>query len=269
MDDIRRLRSVKLYACGCCENELSHVFKSFPPERRSFPALAALIIHEDLGNILFDTGYSQLIYENGIVSKIYNTLNRTFIRENETIISKLEADGISPDSVKRIILSHAHPDHIGALKLFRSYELISTPKVLNTLYTGNCFDLVFRNMVPENRPHMRALKKYSGKTIFDGFFRNTYDILGDGSIIGIELDGHAYGQLGIFLPEFELLLAADACWGTDLMDHAEKMRFIPRLIQHSYRQYIDTIKRLRAFSSFHPEIKIIFSHGAMQEKKYE
>ena len=269
MDDIRKVRSVKLYACGCCENELRHVFSGYPSEKRRFPALSVLITHERLGNILYDTGYSELIYENGLVSKIYNSLNRTYISKDETIISKLEADGISPDSVKKIIISHAHPDHIGALRLFGGYELISTPKVINTLYTGNCFDLVFRNMVPEKQPKLRALKKYNGKTIFDGYFKKTYDIFADGSVIGIELDGHADGQLGLFLPEYDLLFAADACWGEDLMPHAEKMRFIPKLIQHSYRQYLDSIKRLRAFSSEHPEIKIIFSHGAMQEKKYE
>ena len=89
MDDIRKVRSVKLYACGCCENELRHVFSGYPSEKRRFPALSVLITHERLGNILYDTGYSELIYENGLVSKIYNSLNRTYISKDETIISKL------------------------------------------------------------------------------------------------------------------------------------------------------------------------------------
>lgn len=264
-----KIKKIKLYSCGYCVNQLAHVFKGHKSEKRIFPALAVYIEHEKYGGILFDTGYSDLIYKNGIVSKLYNALNRTYVNESDRIDVKLKKDGIKPEHIRHIILSHAHPDHIAGLKFFKDYELISTAKVINTMYTGNALDLVFKNMIPEKGPDLRAVKKYKEKTIFDGYFKEVYDIFGDGALYGIDLSGHADGQMGLFLPEYDLLFAADACWGEDLACEVDRMRFIPRLIQDSYRSYRSCIKRLQSFSEAHPEIKIIYSHGGLEEKVYE
>ena len=265
----KKINKIRLYSCGYCVNQLSHVFRSYQKEIRKFPALSVLIEHDTYGNILYDTGYSPLIYQNGIVSKIYNTLNRTYVNENDTIITRLKYDNIDPGSINTIILSHAHPDHIAGLVYFQDYELISTAGVLNSLLTGNAFDLVFKNMVPRQGVNYRAVKPYSGSTIFDGYFKKVYDIFGDGSLIGIDLSGHADGQMGLWIPEYSLLLAADACWGKDLTKWVSKMRFIPKLIQDDYRKYAQCIRTLERFSRKHPEIKIIYSHGAAEEKTYE
>jgi glyoxylase-like metal-dependent hydrolase (beta-lactamase superfamily II) len=46
-------------------------------------------------------------------------------------------------------------------------------------------------------------------------FKTGYDLLGDGSIIGVELPGHAHGQMGIFARDDEgkvFFFVADAAW---------------------------------------------------------
>ena len=265
----KRIKSIKLYACGYCVNNLRHVFKKHPTDKRNFPALVVLIQHNTFGNILFDTGYSELIYRNHIVSMIYNLLNKTYVKQNDTILSKLTADGINAESIHKIILSHAHPDHIAGLQFFDDYELISTEKVIRTLQKGNAFQLVFRNMVPKSGVGFTVPKKYEGTTVFDGYFDEIYDVLGDGSVLGVDLSGHADGQLGIYLPEFKLLFAADACWGSDLLKEVGQMRFAARLIQTDYRKYVSAAETLERFSKENPDIKVIYSHGAMEEKQYE
>lgn len=265
----KSIKRVKLYACGCCKNDLGIVFRGHPTDKRTFPALVVLIEHNTVGNILYDTGYSELVYKNGLVSKIYNTLNKTFISENEIIDNRLRGDGIDPDSIDHIILSHAHPDHIGALKRFSGYELISTKEVFEKLDSGKKLSLTFTNMIPEDEYRRKIVRRCKNKGIFDGFFPEVYDVSGDGSIIGVRLDGHAEGQLGIFLPELKLFFAADSCWGEDLLSEIPKMRPLPRLIQNNYKKYAATAESLLRFKSDHPEIKIIFSHGAVKEKCYE
>ncbi len=262
-----KIVTVKLFECGYCVNDLGHVFKGYRSEKRRFPALAVLLKHSELGCILYDTGYSKLIYDNKLVSKIYNLLNRTYVAETDMISSKLMENEINPSEIKNIILSHAHPDHIAGLKYFRDYELVSTPVVLNTLCTGNAFDLVFKNMIPTSGVKLRALKPYKGSTIFDGYFDRIFDVFGDGSVIGVELNGHAQGQLGIYIPGYELFFAADACWGEDLMKYVGRMRLIPRLIQDSYRQYRETIITLKRFSKDYPGIRIIYSHGRSENEQ--
>lgn len=265
----KSIKRIKLYACGCCKNDLGIVFRGHPKDKRKFPALVVLIEHEEIGNILYDTGYSELVYQNGIVSKIYNALNKTYISENEIIDNRLREDGIPPDSIDHIILSHAHPDHIGALKRFSRYELISTKEVFDKLDSGKKLSLTFGNMVPLDEYRRKILRPSKEKGVFEGYFDEVYDVFGDGSVIGVRLDGHAEGQLGIFFPEWNLFFAADACWGEDLLTEIPKMNPLPRLIQNNYKKYAATAEKLLRFTADHPEIKIIYSHGAAEEKSYE
>lgn len=265
----KRITKIKLYKCGYCKNNLRHMFQRHKKEIRDFPALAVLIQHKELGNILYDTGYSELIYKNHFVSFLYNTVNRAYVKESDTIVSQLMSDGIEPDSIGKIILSHAHPDHIGGLKLFEGYELLSTKKVIDTLKNGNVFQLVFRNMVPDKEIVCKAVKPMKESNILEQYFDKTYDVLGDGSIIGVELNGHAEEQLGIYLPEYQLLFVADACWGEDLLCKVKDMSFIAKKIQNNYKDYAQTAAKLEQLSMEHPEIKMIYSHDETEEEHYE
>jgi glyoxylase-like metal-dependent hydrolase (beta-lactamase superfamily II) len=182
------------------------------------------------------------------------------VNSEDTIYSKLLADGVEPETVKKIILSHAHPDHIGGLNLFQDYQLISTAKVLETLNRGRVLDLVFRNMIPKEKVEFCPVKEFTEEHFLNQYFSKLYDVLGDGSIIGAELNGHAKGQLGIYLSEQKMFLVADACWGKDLLHRIKDMRFIPRRIQNNYREYCETADALLRLSKEHPEIQIIYSH---------
>lgn len=257
---VKSITEIRFYECGYCVNNLGHVFRRYGKEKRNFPALVVLIKHKEYGGILFDTGYSELIYKNGFASFLYNTINKSFVKSEDTIYSKLLAEGIEPESVKKIILSHAHPDHIGGLKLFDNYQLISTKKVLETLKKGRVTELVFKNMIPTGNVEYCPIKELSKEHFLNRYFTQLYDVLGDGSIIGVELNGHAKGQLGVFIPEYEMLLVADACWGRDLLTRIRDMRFIPRRIQNNYREYCETAEALGLLSKEHPEIQIIYSH---------
>lgn len=266
---IRKITDIKLVECGSCDNDLGMLFKGHPKEKRRFPAMVGIIYHAGLGTILYDTGYSDFVFTNGIISKIYNSLNRATVPEESIITSILRKLEIAPDSINKIILSHAHPDHMGGLNLFRNYELITTKEVMDTIAHSKLFDLVFKNMKPGDSIKKVAVKSTKHELI-NRYFNKTYDVIGDGSIIGVALDGHSKGQLGLFFPEHNLFLAADACWGSDLldMDLIPKMTLMPRLIQNNFEEYKATVASLIRFRDEHPEIKIVFSHqkGGFSEK---
>lgn len=271
---MEKIEWIRLYQCGYCENQMSHIFKQdLTLGKRKFPALVVLIKHKEFGHILFDTGYSKLIYQNGLFSKLYNWINPAFCNKEDTLVYKLNKDNIHPGSIKKIILSHAHPDHMGGLNSFYDYELIATLPVLQVMKSRKIRNLVFTNMIPSNsRARKKVVKRCHPQAyphaVVNRYADAIYDILGDGSILGVGLEGHSEGQMGLYLPEYQVLFAADACWGEDLMEISSHMKVTGRMIQNDFKQYLDTINWLHQMQQDHPEIKILFSHGSCREGVY-
>ena len=267
----RQISNVTLYACGTCRNNVASVFKGEQKREVIFPALVGKFEHVNYGTILFDTGYSKRVFENGVVSKIYNTLNPTSVSEEETITYKMKAEGCT---VKYIILSHPHPDHIGCLKDFSGYTLIATSDCIDELKRAKNLELVFKNQVPGESADIKfktvePIKENGAPEMLLKHFTEVYDVFGDGSIYGIRLDGHMQGQMGVYLPEYNLMLAADASWGHFFAERVDKMKPIPRKIQGDYAMYKDSIRRIMAFEQEHPEVKVIYSHEEFKEGIYE
>ena len=78
------------------------------------PAVAILIQHPTLGNILYDTGNCEDF------SAVYteDMLHDYPITEMISIQEALAQKGLTPDDIDLIILSHLHFDHAGGLKHF-------------------------------------------------------------------------------------------------------------------------------------------------------
>ena len=90
-----KVNSIKHYNCGYCVNHMKYIVKKPSVKKRNFYAGVFLIKHKKYGNILYDTGYSKEIYNCGLVGKIYNLLNPTFIKECETIVYIPISSGLS------------------------------------------------------------------------------------------------------------------------------------------------------------------------------
>ena len=253
----RGITKIRYYQCGYCVNEMSHIYKGYPKEKRIFPAGVFLLEHATEGRILFDTGYSRDIFTAGWRSKLYQALNPATVTAEDELSAQLEKDGIAPESINYVILSHLHPDHIGGVKFFPQSTFVLSQESYDVFRTPKLADLVF----PSFLPNWFAEKVHvvdSHRMLLD---TNTgvegHDFFGDGSLLLTGLNGHARGHVGAYLPG-QLLLAADASWGTDLIDYTDSMRFPARLIQADYGEYKRTVGRVKHLREMN--IDVYFSH---------
>lgn len=258
------ITNVKYFSCGYCVNNLGLVFKNTKSEKRKFPAGAFLIEHAEHGPILFDTGYSVNICQAGTIGKLYNFVNPTTVKKTDELHYQLENTGIKPDDIKTIILSHLHPDHIGGLKDFPKAKFVLSKKALQSYQKKHLKDLIMKDFFPSDFVSRTTVitKQMMNTKVLDGVYG--YDFYDDGSIILIELSGHAYGQLCALI-NHKILLAADSCWGNDLLQKSKKMKFPATLIQDNMKDYNESLETLQEFKDH--GIELMFSHDAHDKKE--
>lgn len=249
-----KIKSIKFYTCGYCINDLKRMYKEIKKHKKViFQAKVMLIDHKTYGKILVDTGYSHRIYENGLTSKLYHLINPTYYRKRDHILYQLGKDGIKQDDLSMIILTHLHPDHIGGLHDMKNTKIIMSDKCRERITGAKYGELVFTNQIGKSVEKQIVSVSVNKKSPLKGL--KGMNLFGDGSVWLMDLEGHAYGQIGVYVPEKKLFYVADAIWGRDYLKY--RLRLIPRFIQDDYKAYVKTVKKLSALKG----VTIISAHG--------
>ncbi|AQP50163.1 MBL fold metallo-hydrolase [Tessaracoccus flavescens] len=236
------------FACGTTTHDLSRVFRGAARQARTFPA-GAFLYRSPAATVLFDTGYAPDTADSGVAGWLYSRLLPPSVAPDETIDARLRAAGIDPGEVTHVVLSHAHPDHLGGVRYFPEAQFVLSAGVDASLRSPRLREGVLRGLLP-------CWFASARRTVIDdaAFVDHTdgdltvpvHDLLGDGSYLLTPLPGHAHGHLGAIV-EGAVLLAGDAAWGADLIDAADDLRPLPRLIQHDAGRYVATARSLRDF----------------------
>jgi glyoxylase-like metal-dependent hydrolase (beta-lactamase superfamily II) len=94
-------------------------------------------------------------------------------------------------------------------------------------------------------------------------FQTGFDLLGDGSIIGVELPGHALGQMGIFVREESgklFFFVADAAWLKQAIVDNRPPHKIADLLFPDPEAYRTTLGNLHSYHLTHPDTIVVPSH---------
>ena len=107
--------------------------------------------------------------------------------------------------------------------------------------------------------HRQTIKLTSDMIPFD----TGYDILGDGSLIVIDLPGHAKGHIGVLFQDNMgkiIFLVGDSCWHKQSFQSLRMPSLLTYLFHDNKKTYVDTIQKLHQLYLKNPKIKIIPSH---------
>lgn len=274
--------SVKLTLlnAGFCTNPEHIVIRGGRWQHIPLPAMFALIEHPRFGIVLYDTGYAQRFFDvtRRYPNKLYAQITPIHLREDEIAVCQLEARGIRPQDVERIFISHFHADHVAALADFPRAAYVHMP---------HAFDAV------RNLRGLRALSKaYLPDLIPSDFesrqspvdlahpinlppeyapFTRGYDLLGDQSVIAVELPGHAVGQMGLFIRTTDAattFLVGDACWLKRAYQENRPPHPFANLLFADPAAYRATLSSLHTFHQSHPSVRIVPSHCAESIAQY-
>jgi len=192
-----------------------------------FPALVGLFRHPRQGPMLYDTGYSPSFRDatRHFPECLYRAVTPVRLTPGEELLAQLEERGLRPRDIGTIFISHFHADHIAGLRDFPAARFLALRPEFQANRRRSRFGRVRRAFLRELLPadfeervcwaeEMSSLALPANW----GQFREGIDLCGDGSLVGIDLQGHTASQLGLaFRTEAlgEVFLVGDACWKTE------------------------------------------------------
>jgi glyoxylase-like metal-dependent hydrolase (beta-lactamase superfamily II) len=266
------IEEVRLLSAGFCLHAEAMTLRGGSWTSCRYPAGFALIQHAKHGPILFDTGYSDHIRAatSNFPGFLYPWLARTHVTDTDTALHQLEIAGIRSRDVRHIVVSHFHADHMAGLRDFPAARILCTRAGWNSVRNARGVAAVAKGFLPglmpsdiEQRisfvedipplPLPPPLDKF-------GFGR---DLLDDGSIIAIDLPGHAVGQIGLWIQGLSagpMLLVADAAWSRRAVEEFTPSPRLTSFLLGNTVQYRATLRQLHGLWRAMPELAIVPSH---------
>jgi glyoxylase-like metal-dependent hydrolase (beta-lactamase superfamily II) len=221
-----------------------------------FHATAVLLEHEVHGRVLFDTGYSSRFFDETArwPCRLYRLFTPVTLTEPGGIAKVLARRDIASESVRHIIVSHWHADHIGGLRDFPGAQLHTNRAAWDSIQGLSGLGALRKAFLPGLVPADAA-----GRLRWIG---EGSDVFGDGSLTVLELPGHAVGQIAVRFVADDgqaVLLAADACWLSRAFRENRMPHPVTRVI-HDWESYRRSLARLHHLSKAEPDLLIVPCH---------
>lgn len=216
--------SVQLLEAGSCRHPEAMTLQGGTWRATPFPALPTLLMHPVEGPILFDTGYAPAFTEatQTTPERFYRWLTPMQLPDGHDAASRCRALGILPEDVRHVVLSHFHADHVAGLKAFGRAEVHCARAGLSSALQGGRFrsvcNGVLRGLLPVDLPQRARFFEDRARVSLPRDmhpFEDGADLLGDGSLLAVELPGHCPGHWGLLVADRRRglhFLVADAAW---------------------------------------------------------
>jgi glyoxylase-like metal-dependent hydrolase (beta-lactamase superfamily II) len=238
--------------------------------KRKFPSTVAVIEHPREGVILFDTGYSQRFHEQTrkFPERLYAMVTPVHVRPEESAAAQLAARGIAARDVTHVVLSHFHADHVAGVGDFprarysylrSGWDGVRELSGLGAVAAGFLRGLLPGDFEARSRP-IASEKMREGAALAP--FSAGFDLFDDGSVVLVELPGHAKGHAGLFVRSDAgpFFLVADACWLARAYQDLKMPSPIARLIMHDSAAYRRTLEGIRQLSREQPGVRVVPCH---------
>jgi nucleoside-diphosphate-sugar epimerase/glyoxylase-like metal-dependent hydrolase (beta-lactamase superfamily II) len=269
--------ALKLFTTGYTLQHHHMVERGAPHKHVAIHATCALLQHPTRGAFLFDTGYATRFFSatKQLPYKLYAHITPVVTTQSLSIRDQLEKQGVAPEAIQGIILSHFHADHVCGILDFPGVDLICLHRAWNEIAHKRGIAALRRGILPSLFPkdihhRLKTIEHFHDPGI--GPFERSHDLFADGSVRLIELSGHACGQIGALIQTsngHRVFLVADSVWTlgslrANTMPHPLTYGFV-----YSIAEAKDSLARLHAFSKEFPDVEIIPTHCPEIAQRYQ
>ena len=263
---------VSIFTAGFCSCPEHIAIQGGRWKNIRFPAMFALLEHPHFGAMLFDTGYSQRFFDETrrFPSRLYRMMTPVTLREDQLAINQLSLLNIRAADITRIFISHFHADHIAALGDFRHAKYVYLPQAFDSVRNLRGLKALSRAHLPGLIPG-DFLERADPVSVADpralppeyAPFTRGFDLLGDESLLAVELPGHAAGQMGLFARNENgkvYFFVADAAWLQNSISKNRPPHKLTNFLFHDPDAYRATLTSLHNFHENRNDVYLIPSH---------
>ncbi len=263
---------LSLFSAGYCPLKEKMMAEGGRKTKMPYPSLVALIEHPSFGPIVFDTGYSErmLAITSKFPGKIFRKITPFQSGPGRNAADFVRSKGYDPTEIRHLIVSHYHSDHIGGLRDFSnatyvyrkdSFDPVRSLKGLKAVLKGFLPDLIPEDLETRSEYIEEKAKVKLPEELAP--FEFGYDLFGDGSLIAIDVPGHADGMIGILLrtdEDRDVFLIADATWVRDNYRYNRRPSWLANQLASDLSVYWTTFDRIRELHRRNPNLELIPSH---------
>jgi glyoxylase-like metal-dependent hydrolase (beta-lactamase superfamily II) len=238
----------------------------------AYPALAMLLIHPTEGPILFDTGYDPafLTATQPFPERFYRWLTPVDLAEGLDAASQCRARGVDPADVRHLILSHFHADHMAGTHAFPNARI----HCARAGYDAACLSGriagvrkgILRALFPSDFAKRAVFFEEGQRTTLPTSlapFEDGVELIGDGSLIAVELPGHCPGHWGLFVRDAAFgqhFMIADAAWSLDAVRRNVPPPALSTGFLGNTRRTRETLRSLNQLHHRNPDIRLTPCH---------
>lgn len=271
--------SWRILRVGACRHPEAMTLKGGHWCPVSFPALVGLIHHRTFGPILFDTGYDDRFFAvtEPFPERLYRMATPVQFDGKDSLPVQLGRLGLRPDDIAGVFVSHFHGDHVAGLSAFPSARIFCAAEGLKRIRGGNRFGRVRKGLlsalVPRDIDSRAAFFEHLPRVALPADmapFKDGADVLGDGSLIAVELPGHCPGHWGLLVRASDgrpVFFIGDAAWSIAAVTDNRPPPAITTTLLGETAAYRRTLSALNAVSRT-GAVELIPSHCEVTAAKW-
>lgn len=263
--------TVHLFEVGHCLHPMELTWPGMGWHKHKYPSTAVLIRHEELGSVLFDTGYASHFFTatRHWPEKAYAMLTPVTVPPEQELLTQLTKFGVQQHEISMVIMSHFHADHIAGLNDFKKAKFVYLEEGYQNLSKHHRLMQIkqgfLKSLLPSDflmRSKAVSLTEFRRSKDFFQERLQFFDLTQDQSIKLVHLPGHAEGHLGLYVlaEGKEYFFLADTCWHLPALKAKTLPSFATGFIFADAKQYKETFLLASDLVREKPEINWIPCH---------
>lgn len=219
--------------------------------------MAAVLVEHPKMSFLYDAGFGANVDAHAnampwLMKKLANYVKEVPAAE------QLRQNGIAPETIKTIFISHSHWDHISGLEDFPGAEVRMPGAELEFIRAHKMPGLIDQMI---DKLNVKTFEFTGGP--YENFDRSL-DLFGDGSVVFVPLPGHTDGSNGMFVnlrSGKRFLFTGDLTWALEGFQlPAERPWMARKLVDYDEAEVRHSIVKVHLLMQKYPNLIVVPAH---------